>query len=64
MFGFHSQAEGAVLGVEDSGTFRKDVDNLLSHDEGMVVENSRNLDIVFRDGYFAVVKNFGKAKEP
>jgi hypothetical protein len=64
MFGFRSQAEGAVLGVEDSGTLRQDVDNLLSHDEGMVVENSRNLDVVLRDGYFAIVKNFGEAKEP
>jgi hypothetical protein len=62
--GLGRQAEGRVLGVEDGRAFGEDIDDLLAHDEGVVVEELGDLDVVFCDGDFAIVEDFCHAEEP
>ncbi len=44
--------------------FGEDVDDLAAHDQGRVVQDARYLDIVFRDGELAVVKDLDEAEDP
>lgn len=44
--------------------FGEDVDDLSAHDQGRVVEDVGNLDVVLRDGEFAVVKHTDEAEDP
>lgn len=62
--GLGRQAKGHVLGVEDGRAFGEDVDDLLAHDEGVVVEELGDLDVVFCDGDFTIVEDFCHAEEP
>ena len=62
--GLGAQAKGNVLRVEDGGALGEDIDDLLAHNEGVVVEDIGDLDIVFGYGEFAVVEDLDEPDEP
>jgi hypothetical protein len=57
------EAERHAIGVQNGRSFRKNVDDLFAHDEGVVVENAGNFDIVLGNRYFAIVKDLDKGEQ-